>query len=489
MGNTSASETFTGSLNTRTALLGSSRSSSSRRLGGWRSSVVSTAAVVSLMGSGVAVTAAPASSAPALTPSNSVPAPSPSTMGSSGAGSSQVLGSVADITPRSAVKLGKPMREPAPYPTTPIDSGLQIGALPASTGQPMNVAPLDSRVGLSGASKQFRFSYSTTNQHGQVAASTAALFLPKGTMPSGGWPVLAWAHGTVGLGDNCTPSMNPRSERDATYLNHWLNQGYAVVASDYAGQGTEGPMSYLNGKSTAANVVDSVIAARKLAPVQGHSATRWAVIGQSQGGGAALHVAQRATKASQAAGIDFRGTVATGAPAYIENIVLAGGPTFPPVVLPTGLNVYALYIMAALGDARPDLNMDAILTPEGKKMVKWAETACYAQMADAVEGTNVARAFKKPVRSIPGIQRALTEHMATATTGYDKPVFVGHGLRDKDVPTPIGLALNSEMWLNQFLASPRNKRVVVRWYPTDHGETVYASMKDSTPFLAGILRP
>nr|WP_235700691.1 hypothetical protein [Corynebacterium auriscanis] len=78
--------------------------------------------------------------------------------------------------------------------------------------------------------------------------------------------------------------------------------------------------------------------------------------------------------------------------------------------------------------------------------------------------------------------------MATATTGYDKPVIVGHGLKDKDVPTPIGLVLNSEMWLNQFTASPRNKRVVVRWYPTDHGGTVYASMKDSTPFLKRIMK-
>lgn len=441
--------------------------------------------VAALSSGGAIVTAGPISAAPTTGAS----APALTGTGSSSLGSSEALGSVADVTPRSAMKQGKPMREPAPYPTTPIDSGLVIGTLPATTGEPMNVTPLDSRVGLSGASKQYRFSYSTTNQHGKIAASTAAIFLPKGKMPAGGWPVLAWAHGTVGLGDNCTPSMNPRSERDAAYLNHWLRQGYAIVASDYAGQGTGGLMSYLNGKSTAANVVDSVIAARKLSPTKGNLAKRWAVIGQSQGGGAALHVAQRATQASRAAGVDFRGTVATGAPAYIENIVLAGGPTFPPVVLPTGLNVYALYIMAAIADARPDLDVDQVLTPEGKKMVKWAETACYAQMADAVEGTNVARAFKKPVRSIPGIKQALTTHMATATTGYDKPVFVGHGLKDKDVPTPIGLALNSEMWLNQFVASPRNKRVVVRWYAADHGETVYASMKDSTPFLAGIMRP
>ena len=403
-------------------------------------------------------------------------------------GSSEAFSHAANAIPRSAVKLGKPMRDPAPYPEPTFDSGLKIGALPATTGQPMNSVPLDKRVGLSEASKQFRNSYSTKDQHGKIAASTAAVFMPKGKMPKGGWPVLAWAHGTVGLGDKCTPSMNPRSDRDVHYLNHWLKQGYAIVASDYAGLGTDGLMSYLNGKSTAANVVDSVIAARKLQPLQGQLAKKWAVIGQSQGGGAALHVAQRATKASAAAGLDFRGTVATGAPARIEDLVLASGPSFPPVVLPAGSNVYSLYILAAVREARPDLNIDSVLTPEGKKMVKAAESSCYYELSDALEGTNVARAFKKPMSSIPGIKKALSAHMSTATTGYDKPVFVGHGLKDKDVPTPVGIILNSEMWLNQFMNSPRNKQVEVHWYPNDHSGTVYASMKDSTPFLAGILK-
>lgn len=237
----------------------------------------------------------------------------------------------------SLVNRGVPMRAPAPYAGKPVDSGLQIGATPATAGVLMNSVPLDPSVGLSAAGQQFRFSYSTTNQHGTVSPSTGAMFFPKGKPPVGGWPVLAWAHGTVGLADQCTPSMNPRSPRDADYLNHWLKQGYAIVASDYAGMGTEGLMSYLNGKSTAANVVDSVIAAQSLPAVkQGGQALskKWAVIGQSQGGGAALHVALRATQRSKQAGLNFLGTVATGAPAYVEEIVLAGSPSFPPVPLP-----------------------------------------------------------------------------------------------------------------------------------------------------------
>lgn len=391
------------------------------------------------------------------------------------------------------VNKGEPMRTPAPFAGNPVDSGLKIGAVPARAGTLMNTVPLDPAVGLTAAGQQFRFSYSTTNQHGAVSPSTGAVFFPKGKAPAGGWPVLAWAHGTVGLADQCTPSMNPRSQRDQDYLNHWLNQGYAIVASDYAGMGTEGLMSYLNGKSTAANVVDSVIAAQDLpAAKQGEQklSRNWAVIGQSQGGGAALHVALRATERSQQANLNFLGTVATGAPAYVEEIVLAGSPTFPPVPLPAGLNTYAMYIVAAFREANPDVDVDSALTDEGKRMVKAAEDSCYPEFSAAVKGTNVARAFSKPLREVPGLESALRAFMQTPATGYDKPVFLGHGLMDMDVPTPIGIILNTDMWINQFIGDmrSRNQRVEVHWYPTDHGGTVPASQVHSTPFLANLLR-
>lgn len=391
------------------------------------------------------------------------------------------------------VNRGEPMRTPAPFAGKPVDSGLKIGAVPAKAGALMNTVPLDPAVSLTAAGQQFRFSYSTTNQHGAVAPSTGAVFFPKGKAPADGWPVLAWAHGTVGLADQCTPSMNPRSQRDQDYLNHWLNQGYAIVASDYAGMGTEGLMSYLNGKSTAANVVDSVIAAQDLPAVKqgGQKLSRnWAVIGQSQGGGAALHVALRATKRSQQANLNFLGTVATGAPAYVEEIVLAGSPTFPPVPLPAGLNTYAMYIVAAFREANPNVDVDSALTDEGKRMVKAAEDSCYPELSAAVKGTNVARAFSKPLREVPGLEPALREFMQTPATGYDKPVFLGHGLKDMDVPTPIGIILNTDMWINQFIGDmrSRNQRVEVHWYPTDHGGTVPASQAHSTPFLAELFR-
>ncbi|WP_288801955.1 lipase family protein [uncultured Corynebacterium sp.] len=402
--------------------------------------------------------------------------------------SSQAFGSIADITPESAVQLGTSPKPLPPHANPTVDSGLPVAAPTADQLTPGTVhaeVPLDPSVGLPAAATQQRFAYTTIDQHGQAATSTAAIFLPEGPAPEGGFPVLAWAHGTTGLGTQCAPSINPRSERDSQYLSHWLNQGYAIVASDYAGLGSPGLHSYLNGKVTGANVIDSVIAAQNL-PEGAQLSNQWSVIGQSQGGGAALHVALQATERSQAAGLDFRGTVATGAPAYIEEIVLAGGPTFPPVPLPEGLTVYALYILGAFREARPDIDIDSVLTDEGKQMVATAEQSCYGQLAQSMDGVNLARAFNKPLRSLPGLEQALRDYMQTPTRGYDRPVFLGHGITDIDVPSPIGIILNSEMWLNQFVGDNRNNRVEVHWYPTDHRGTVMRSTTDSTPFMRSL---
>src|SRR5690625_5966931 len=91
------------------------------------------------------------------------------------------------------------------------------------------------------------------------------VFLPRGEAPEGGWPVLAWAHGTTGIADRCAPSLNPASERDAAFLNHWLQTGYAIVATDYEGLGTPGPQPYLHCASEAYSIIHSVQAARELA--------------------------------------------------------------------------------------------------------------------------------------------------------------------------------------------------------------------------------
>ena len=72
-------------------------------------------------------------------------------------------------------------------------------------------------------------------REGQVAPVSGVLYLPNGEPPAGGWPVVAWAHGTTGVADVCAPSWRGSSPRDLAYFKQWLSHGYAVFGTDYQG--------------------------------------------------------------------------------------------------------------------------------------------------------------------------------------------------------------------------------------------------------------
>lgn len=366
-------------------------------------------------------------------------------------------------------------------------SGLDVtnysGPIPSKAGQLVAQVPLSSSLTLPAAGAAYRVQFSSLNQHGKMATSTGAVFLPKGNAPKGGWPVISWAHGTVGMDDECTPSAHPRSDRDVEYLGHWLEQGYAVVASDYVGLGTPGLMAYLNGKTAAHSIVDIVVAAKQLQlPAGAHLAKRWAIIGQSQGAAAALNGARYATAFSKGSGLDYRGVVATGIPANLENLYQLMGPQVPPVSLPGSLNAYTAFILAGLDNTRPNLHLTSVMTARGKQRLQDGRTTCYPILKNELKGEDVKTWFTKPLMSIPNLSNELRAYMLTPYKGYDRPIFLGQGLRDVDVPAPSALSLYAQMKAN-------NQPVTLHVYPDDdHSSAVLASMPDSTPWLARILR-
>ena len=115
-----------------------------------------------------------------------------------------------------------------------------IGAPPASaapsgpSGTVVSTEPLPARITVPGAVNAKRITYWTKGVRDAAALSSGAVYLPPGTPPKGGWPVIAWAHGTTGLADHCAYSIGGpvAVERDWDYLGSWMSKGYAVVASE-----------------------------------------------------------------------------------------------------------------------------------------------------------------------------------------------------------------------------------------------------------------
>src|SRR3954471_18413279 len=101
------------------------------------------------------------------------------------------------------------------------------GELSGPPGRLLRKEPLPATLGLANAASQERILYTSTDGVDGKSPITVsgALFIPNGTPPQEGWPLLAWAHGTVGIADICAPSWQARSYRDVRYLNEWLSQG------------------------------------------------------------------------------------------------------------------------------------------------------------------------------------------------------------------------------------------------------------------------
>src|SRR3954469_18634791 len=54
-----------------------------------------------------------------------------------------------------------------------------------------------------------RFMYRSESDTGAPRAETGVVITPKGKAPRAGWPVVAWDHGTTGIGPTCAPSQTP----------------------------------------------------------------------------------------------------------------------------------------------------------------------------------------------------------------------------------------------------------------------------------------
>ncbi len=372
----------------------------------------------------------------------------------------------------------------APAPAAAAEQSAAAGApldafLPGTlVSPPQELTPQDAggALWIPGTARAWRVAYRTSTSGSVPAVSTGTVYVPQGQAPAGGWPVLSWAHGTTGLADACAPSVTGWSQRDRDYLSHWLGQGYAIVATDYAGLGTPGGMPYLDGKVEAHNVVDMVKAGLHI-PAASLSRS-WVAIGQSQGGGAAIATARHATEYGGQE-LDYRGAVGTGVPAYIENIAAIVGPGVPPVALPKGMTAYGIYILAGLDTAHPELGIPSVLTDRGRALLEQARAQCLSEFEQTAAGTVLGSLFTAPPASLPGFHEALFDYMKMPEDGFDRPLFIGQGLKDTDIIMPSTLLYAATLQRN-------GQPLTFRTYPTDHSGTMAASLPDTTPFIRAL---
>jgi acetyl esterase/lipase len=297
------------------------------------------------------------------------------------------------------------------------------------------------------------------------------MFVPKGSPPAGGWPVIAWAHGTVGVADICAPSWAARSYRDSAYLDTWLAQGYAVVATDYEGLGTPGGHPYLNVRSEAYSVLDAVRAGRAADSTLANDVV---IVGQSQGGGAAFGTAGWAPV--YAADVNVRGTVATGVPYFAPNVPSAGASD-PTAVDPGIAYIFYLVVMAQQSD--PSIDPASVFQAAALPLFEVSRTSCIYSMEQDVELARLTDATSLK----PALTALLAKHYPEfeyRTLALPQPVFIGTGTADHDVRPAVQERLVKDSCAAGTLVQAH------RYAGLTHSETVNASLKDSLPFVRAV---
>ncbi len=171
-----------------------------------------------------------------------------------------------------------------------------------------------------------RILYYSRAASGDLVAASGVVLFPDGKPPAGGWPVIAWAHALTGVARVCAPSLS-RNLVDGTFLSMYANLGYAVVATDFTGLGTNFPNAFADAQSNAWNVIDAMAAARHAVPGLG---SRWIAMGIGEGAMASVRAAELEHRERDT---NFLGSIAISQIADLEDQFRVGTPPSPDLAL------------------------------------------------------------------------------------------------------------------------------------------------------------
>ncbi|MGB3708166.1 lipase family protein [Gordonia sp. (in: high G+C Gram-positive bacteria)] len=305
---------------------------------------------------------------------------------------------------------------------TPVADSFYEGAAEGPPGTLLRVEPFNREIGK--GSKAWRILY-TTRRGDHPALASGIVVAPSGE-PGTAHPVIAWAHGTTGTAAGCAPSLleKPFTAGAMPALSRAINEGWAVVAPDYIGLGTQGPHPYLIGQDEARSTFDAVRAARS---VDGLSLANETVVwGYSQGGHAALWT--DLTAPSYAPDVPLSG-VAALAPASDLRAIAHNLPST------RGTAAFGAYLLDAYSHVYPDVDPDRYLRLQARLPMEALQDKC---------------------RTAPGFATALTQSIAVGTNPYSQDLDTGPRGRRLAENTPVGTSTTPLLILqggdDQFIA-------------------------------------
>lgn len=272
--------------------------------------------------------------------------------------------------------------------------------------------------------------YHSTALDGRDVAVSGLVFAPEEPAEAGSRSVVAWGHGSVGLGDSCAPSRSPNDLINQPLFMDILSRGFVIAATDYEGLGTDGSHPWLVGLSEGRGVIDSVRAAQEITETR--AGNRFVAFGASQGGGAVLFAGEQMD--SYGKGLDLLGVIAAAPAAELDLAALR------PETDIAGLSGFV--VMGAFGfkAAYPDLDLEAILQPEIVAQREQVERLCQGEIGSRFRNVPLSDVLRAAPAEVVGWAEAIEEN-SPGRNRIPAPVLLLHGSADQVVPAEVSRRL------------------------------------------------
>ena len=275
----------------------------------------------------------------------------------------------------------------------------------------------------------FRVMYLSESISGHPIAVTGLAALPPGA--GSNRVVLAWAHPTTGIADDCAPSKQALGIMSGP-LDLFLGRGWIVAATDYEGLGTPGRHPYLAGVSEGRGVLDAVRAASHL-PAAG-AGDRTLLWGHSQGGHAAMFAAELAARWTPERRV--LGTVAGAPPSHLSELLRS--------LEPGAYRGYLALAAVGLHAAYPRARLDAIFTPQALGLLPIVDRGCSDDVRHAFADVPVTATLKADPSSVPAWRSVLAENEPGLVITRS-PLLLIHGEQDEQIPLDTSRELFDEL--------------------------------------------
>lgn len=327
--------------------------------------------------------------------------------------------------------------------------------------------------------------------------ATTLLFTPRGNAPTGGWPIVAWAHGTTTASlKTCAPSSTLDTldggltaegftSRYTEVIAAFVAAGYAVVAPDFEGIGSAAavPYPYYNSASESRSLLAGVRAARLANPAL---SSKWMAVGHSEGGRGVLALQAFVGEAPE---LDFRGTVAlapfVSLAAAVNRFSALKAEDPSRTLMYTGIqNFFVGMLGTGLQTVNPSADRNALMGSDLAALMPTYGQHCvfssFGLIAAAVAAKPAFDGFKPGWSSAAPMKTFLETNDPAAVPGFKltAPTLIVQGTTDIFVLEPLTTAfVNSQLG--------RGAPLAYRVYPgSDHGSIVIDARGEVLSYLA-----